>query len=310
MTRHIIHVGFPKCGSTALQAWFSERPGLTFTVVGLPADGETFSLPTPDDAATSVEDGGIHVTSSEHFAAPLPDYSRRTSVVGRRESSCHRLRSVFGEATILIVTRGFPGVLVSHYVQGVRGGLFLSPRTFFLRRHGPRGREGVEDYFDYDAAVALYERVFGTEHVVVLPYEWLRDDPEAFTAELEARLELPVSGTTPPFRNPALTATELTWYPRLNLLAWLASLLFLARHRSALRRYHALLDQGRMRPLADLLGRATPKSFTRRRTAKVPQKVLQRCRDRSIELSRRDLYAPYRDVYAGARAIQNVTHVG
>jgi len=300
MTRHIIHVGFPKCGSTALQTWFDEQPGLSFIDVGFPADGD-FSLPTPD-AVAGVEDHGIHVTSSEHFAAPLPDHRHHSSLIARRTNSCHRLRSVFGEATILIVTRGYRSVLASAYKQNVRGGGFCSPRKFFRLRHGPHRTEGIEDYFDYDAVVALYERVFGTDRVVVLPYEWLCDDPEAFTAELEARLELPSSGTTPPFCNGSLTASELTWYPRFSALVAYASLPLFGRRQAALRRYRERLDQRRrLRALADLLDRAAPRWFTRRREAKVPPEVLQRCRDRSIELSRRDLYAPYREVYAGAR---------
>jgi hypothetical protein len=35
MQRHLVHVGYPKAGSTTLQAWFESRPELVFADDGI-----------------------------------------------------------------------------------------------------------------------------------------------------------------------------------------------------------------------------------------------------------------------------------
>ena len=116
-------------------------------------------------------------------------------------------------ATILIVTRGFRGVRRSGYSQYVKSGGHLT--TTELRAAHPRREPSG---LDYDAVVALYERHFGRDNVIVLPYELLRDDPAAFTGALEQRLELRPGLAPVPRRNPSLTPGAVVWQRRLSRL--------------------------------------------------------------------------------------------
>src|SRR6185436_17922767 len=105
---------------------------------------------------------------------------------------------------------GFRSMCLSSYSQYVRSG---GENTFEqlladARTAGP---------WDYDALIRLYAAAFGEGHVIVMPYELLRDDGEAFTRALEARLGLSQHRAIAADRiNPSLSPVEMYWYPRLT----------------------------------------------------------------------------------------------
>jgi hypothetical protein len=64
---HLIHVGFPKAGSTALGAWFESRPELEYAPNALAGHYHAFELAA---AAATADLPLWHVTSAESFSAP------------------------------------------------------------------------------------------------------------------------------------------------------------------------------------------------------------------------------------------------
>src|SRR4051794_5362767 len=120
MQRHLVHVGYPKAGSTTLQAWFASRSEFVFadeTIGGVTsADGIAGHVATTDDAVRWV------VTSAERLIVPaIEDFGEPPTepIAVRRRRVCERLRTMFGDPTILIVTRGFRGIMASNYSQVV-----------------------------------------------------------------------------------------------------------------------------------------------------------------------------------------------
>lgn len=278
MSRHLIHVGYPKTGSTFLQKWFASHPQLAFRESGLAGFRDVYTL------AHDIVTGGqpaYRVTSSERLSSPnanmaegLEDYTSPVSMRDMQAEVCRTLASVFPNATILVVTRGFRGMILSSYSQYVRTGGEAGLPGFFATL--------ADHPWDYDAVIGMYARAFGAQNVIVLPYELLRDDSDAFLRELSARLQLePVAASREPV-NVTLTPAELHWYPRFTRLVRRFA------PRPLLRRYAGVVMNNRLRwPIRVLAKLRTHAPLA------VPDAVLEQYRGRASSLRDDALYAPY-----------------
>jgi hypothetical protein len=218
--RHLIHPGFAKAGSTFLQEWFSRHPQLRFVPHHLGGFRDVFDLA---EAAREPARGQwrYYVTSNEllgsggtvPYGCPLFSFRMLADAdlrAGQR-SVCAMLHEAFPEARVLIVTRGFAGIIRSLYSQYVKLG---GAERFedFLDRYASM----LEQWLDVDHVVETYRAAFG-EQVLVLPYERLREDPAGFCGSIEEFLELePAPDAIPGARNASLGPAELYWYSRLS----------------------------------------------------------------------------------------------
>jgi len=208
MTAHLLHVGYPKTGTNYIRRWFAAHPELAFAHGGIGGFYDVYAMamldPTPPPA--------WRVTSLENFVLPkpTPDDPENTAVsawVEGRKRVCARLADFFPGAHVLIVTRGYAGMFLSSYSQYVRSGGVLTIEQLRLR--------GVGDWLDYEGAQVEYRAAFGADHVVILPYELLRDHPRAFFDALAARLGIAAHDAPSGRSNRSLSPVELAWYPHL-----------------------------------------------------------------------------------------------
>jgi hypothetical protein len=127
--------------------------------------------------------------------------------------ACELLGTLFPNARILIVTRGFRSMLMSAYSQFVRSGgeVPLAQACAEAKKETKMLAQ-----WNYDFLIDLYRKEFGYSNVIVLPYELMRDDAAAFLGEIARRLGLDEVGAPPGRPNPTLSPIELAWYP------WLA----------------------------------------------------------------------------------------
>jgi len=214
--RHLIHVGFPKAGSTFVQQWFDAHPQIAYAKGGIA--GLTGIEGIVEAALSPAPPEPWRVTSAEALTAPLVSSAaaaiHRSTVApagfsALQKTVCASLAALFCGATILIVTRGFRSMILSSYSQYVRTGGTggLGDMVAAALEHQP---------WDYDAVVGAYEDAFGAEDVIVLPYEWLAADPAAFLGELERRMGLDPAPSTLDRVNVSLSPAELAWYPWLG----------------------------------------------------------------------------------------------
>lgn len=300
MPGHLIHVGFPKAGSTALGAWFESRPELAYAPNALAGHYHAFELAS--SAAAAPDPPLWHVTSAESFSAPRATDDPLAgaappgvaSMSEARRRVCATLAGLFPQATILVVTRGFRAILLSVYSQYVKSGGTLGPQVL-AQAHGA----DVAELLDYDAVVAMYEEAFGAPNVIVLPYELLRDDPAAFVAQLEARLALPARDGLVPRRNVALSPGGLAWHRRLSVLVGAAARVLPARLGARLFRVYVALTRGdRLRRPLELVERVVPGS--RDPQLSVPAELLEGFRGRAASLAGRPFYDRYASDYLNA----------
>lgn len=301
---HLIHIGFAKAGSTALQAWFSAQPQLVHASNGV---GGVY---TAEELASQVSDAQSNgavwvVTSSEYFVAPAgsdedpDDPADGGTLDARRRGVCHRLQITFGDAMILIVTRGFRAMMASGYSQTIREGATWTIDELLSLASRLHELQPVH-YYDYDATVRLYADAFGEENVIVLPYELLRDDPRAFIGRLEQRLGLQPSVHLPPWVNESLSGPELYWYPRLTRL-----LTSLARRLGPLgpaifAGYRRRIGSPRLGRLLNALSTMAP-SRTVRPEREIPSEFAELWRGRASSLAVNPDYEPYASDYLNDR---------
>ncbi len=295
--RHLIHVGFPKAASTSLQAWFTAHPDLIFHQHGLA--GYHGARELARDVARD-RSAAWYVTSCEDLVIPkLPghtfDVGPRPTAESRRQA-CELLHSLFTNAMILIVTRSHSTVLKSGYSEYLRHGGHLS----MTRLEGyDFSQAQVEEDWDYDATLTLYESVFGPENVIVLPYELLVDDAAQFTRILEDRLGIAHAEIEMPRLNTSLTSAELRWYPRFASVAAYARARLGAPGRRLAAAYYARIGHPRLRRAVSLLAKVIPEPHV---DVEVPPGLLASYRRHAVALARRAEYEAYRTTYLGTDA--------
>lgn len=285
MSRHLIHIGFAKTGSTFLQRWFESHPQLAFYEPGIAGFRNVHTL------ARDIVTGGqpaYRVTSSEDLTSPqvnrvdgLIDYESPVPMRVLQAEVCRTLASVFPNATILIVTRGFRGMILSSYSQYVKSG-GTADFAALTSQSAADPRLLDADPWDYNAVIGMYASAFGAENVIVMPYELLRDDSEAFLRELGRRLQIEHVPASRERMNVALTPAELYWYPRLTRLVRRFA------PRRLLRRYSGVLIDNRLRGPIGMLGKLRAHA-----PLTVPDAILEQYRGRASSLRGDPLYAPY-----------------
>ncbi|HEX8451091.1 MAG TPA: hypothetical protein VF647_03285 [Longimicrobium sp.] len=298
MRRHLIHVGYPKAGSTFLQAWFSRHPAFRYAEGGIAGYRSVYQMCSRSDAPFS-----WHVTSCEGFAAPydgmdglgvegVGDHESVIERIGERQAEvCGTLRTLYPGSRILIVTRGFRAMIYSGYSQYVRTGGTLSLAEV-CAAHVGRCARGERLHLDFDYLIGMYAEAFGGENVIVLPYELLRDDRHRFLAVLEARLGVEHAETDVGRVNPSLSPEELYWYPRISrALVEGTARAGQGPARRVERWYLPRALDNRLRPLVRLLARARPgRAVT---AAQVPRELLRCYQGKAASLRQDPLYAPY-----------------
>ena len=211
---HMIHVGYPKTGSTLLQQWFARHPQIGYRPGGIAGLSSLHDLVS--DCGPARPEVRVLVTSDESLVIAnsrpekaLTDSDAAGSVDdGGRDYICDTLAALFPTAMVLLVTRGLREMLFSSYSQHVRAGGCEDFVPAAAAQWAARG-------YDYAGSIKRYRAAFGPR-LIVLPYELMRDDPRRFAAELEKRLGLDHFPLPSERINASLSPIELVWYPRLG----------------------------------------------------------------------------------------------
>ena len=300
MSGHLLHIGYPKAGSKYLQRWFAAHPQLAYRDGGIAGFNDVYAMIT--HAADAGDEPLYRVTSSEGLSAPhldsghdLVEYARTrpTSTVTAQLKACTMLAELFPNAVVLIVTRGYRSMVLSSYSQFVRSGGFVDLADLVAVARTKSGPEfdRLADLapWDYDQLIGAYARAFGADHVVVMPYELLRDDAATFTRTLAERLGIEPFAADFGRINESLSPAEMYWYPRFTRLVRAL------RSRRLVERFASLSFTNRLRRPVALLEKLWPgKAVT---GAMIADDVLEPFRGRAERLRENPLYAAYEKEY-------------
>jgi hypothetical protein len=302
MPRHLIHVGYPKAGSTFLQAWFERHPEIRYAPGGLGGFHDVYTM-----AIVPERSYRYHVTSCEGLSSPHRNPAEvpltADGETGRfperirdaQSGVCALLSTLFPGSRILIVTRGFREIAYSGYSQYVRSG-GVRHLDGMMRQFTADAGEEASHYFNFDYLIGLYADAFGPENVTVLPYELLREDQSRFLEVLEQELGVSHVEVELGRVNPSLSPAELYWYPVISrMVAAAASRLGRRRAQRAFRRYTTIPFHNRLRPLIRILARLSP--GRRIGGNDFPDDLLSHCVGKADTLRTHPLYADYAREY-------------
>jgi hypothetical protein len=273
-----------------LAAWFAAHPEIESgwdAIAGFRCARDVSALAARPGACRP----RAYVTSSATYVYPMEKNTTNARfppdrLAADRARVAELLHELFPEASVLIVTRGFRDALLSTYSEHARMGGSAPIAELFA---------GAGEYLNYDHVLELYENEFGSERLVVLPYELLRDDPERFSSEIEGHLGVSGGGTLPR-RNRAVSPAALYWYPKLSKgVTWVLARAGERARRRLLPVYVNLIEKDALARPAGLLGRLAP--GRRVTAADVPNDVLETFRGRAERLRGRAFYEPYQADY-------------
>lgn len=190
MQEVLLHIGYPKTGSTFLTDYFLKNPALHVERSAFDDYRQTGVISA--QALSQPVSGKCYVISEEQLSV----WRGELDIVGVRfkpydikahqASICKNLYTLFPSAKILIVTRGFESAFRSMYWQYVSIG-----GTFALKEFQKNYSGYFADFFDYEYLIRLYQQVFGGKQVTVLPFELLLENSELFLATMEQQCGLP-----------------------------------------------------------------------------------------------------------------------
>ncbi len=185
MTKTIIHIGYPKSGSTFLQKYFLEHPDIHYDSsifneykksgeinrellsVDLEKSFTVFS-----EEQISVWGGREKIDGQQFFDFGIKDHQKKVA---------SDLFDLFPQAKVLIVVRGYDSLLQSLYSQYVSVGGILKWDDFLksIQLTFPQ-------FYDYNYLISIYYELFGRENTLVLPFEMLKNSHTEFLCQLES----------------------------------------------------------------------------------------------------------------------------
>lgn len=310
MKKHLIHIGYPKTGSTFLQEWFRQNPQICYSTGGLAGFHSIYQL-VKSSVTSDKNEFSCYVTSSEVISTrqtesgevPIRygkgEVSPAYSIIDAQKNCCQLLKEIFPGAKILIVTRGLKKLLFSVFSQFAKVGgianlneLFVSPtENNFAEMIG-----NVKDDFGINHLFEMYANAFGKENIIILPYELLRDDKRKFLSLIEKEMGLePFDGQIPRL-NESLSPVELYWYPRISKrVSRFAQIFGQKGYEKIYRWYVKRTLKNEFSWVVKTLNQIKPGQKVVE--SDFPEEILEHCRNFATILKDNPLYQPYLKEY-------------
>lgn len=215
MGNTVLHIGYPKAGSTFLQAYFSAHPEVFYSgdvledykVTGKIPNGLAGKCPTDKQFVISEEQLTVWQGNLDIVGVKFQPFD----IKKQQAEVCAQLHGRFPNAKVLIVTRGFESALSAMYSQYVSIGGIYSFESF-LSEYAPI----MAEFYDYNYLIDLYRQTFGAHNVVVLPFELMKHSRADFMRLMEEMLGITHFEFEAGRSNVSLEAEEAESYRKLS----------------------------------------------------------------------------------------------
>ena len=194
-----LHVGFSKCASTFLQAFFEEHPSVFLVNQSHYFAPFSFSdYPSGDGKYRrrfrNAKAGQVRLESDEHILLPLfhPVLESAGTTLDSIVEVSTRIRSVAPDARIVIVIRNQTDLLVSRYSEFILGG-GKSGFDEFVNEVLQCSVDGVNYYQNYySKIIEIFQADFSVDRVLVLLQEELARNEQTIIEDLSRFLNIDI----------------------------------------------------------------------------------------------------------------------
>ncbi len=191
MTKTIIHIGYPKTGTT----WFTEyfypfikNANISYTN-DLSYSFEKGSEYLKVKNKENIPEKESHVIIAHKFAG-IEEFKWDHGIY--REFFIRQLKQNFPEATIVIFIRNQISFLASVYSSYLtHGGTYTFKKLFKSGKLGD-GTMFAFEFIDYYKLIKLYQEAFGKDHVLVYVYEEFMENNRAFLEKYKKDLNFDI----------------------------------------------------------------------------------------------------------------------
>lgn len=185
MKRYFLHVGYPKCGSTFLQSrLFTEQNGIAnlFLQTHLMMQHHLIQAQSPyynHDLVSEEFESALRHAQDPSIRAVGISYEGLLSNAVDVELVAQRLSLLLPNPIIIIVIRNQEDIIVSNYVQRVRGGLYMSLDRF-IESQIWNLQGSFMGLINYYRVAEIYAKIFGKDNIKLFCFEELNANPQAF----------------------------------------------------------------------------------------------------------------------------------
>ncbi len=299
MSKTIIHIGSPKAGSKFLQAYFKQHPSIAFSYDDF---GEFNIHGELDKTLRNIKvDNAINMFSAEKLTCPSfyvnfqnGAYSHENDIRKYQEETAKQLSEWAPDAHILFITRGFNTVVASLHAQHVASG---GTETYleFLENY----QQEVTQIYNYDFIYETYLRYFDKAKIVVLPFELLKTDKDAFLRLIEKKFEIPHHVFISKEVNKSLSPKHINFYLKCSKLVYRIIRVFPKfMHRKLTNFYVLILESGIMLKLKDTFFSKKEKIEHSIDTKKKEEIVLKTMKENAKDLVQMKEIVPFADFYS------------
>lgn len=198
------HIGVPKSGTTTLQRALGDDPRI-HVARSRHFNTSRFYVETYPEAPAD----RVLVESDETLVKGDGTFSKAHVTLAR-------IHEVSPDAHIILTIREQRSLLLSAFKHNLRVGLPEATLTDFLL--SPRGTDFIA-FTQYATLLELIGLHFPKDHVHVVPFEWLRDEPSRFFGRVYEVLGLlPPPDLKPTHDNPSPEPAQLEMLGRLGTL--------------------------------------------------------------------------------------------
>lgn len=198
----LIHIGYHKTASTWLQNELFIDESSVFRPISKKAKGvaslaNLFFKSSDGHILSSFDDNTEEIERERQTIFQKKSFKNKIAVLSHERLSgnphsggfdskiiANRLKNVFPDAKILIVIREQKSFILSNYMQYLSIGGYKSISEYLQTDYDGKIPFFSAEHIRYYPLIQYYQQLFGTEKVLVLPYEMFKLTPEAFVEKL------------------------------------------------------------------------------------------------------------------------------
>lgn len=191
MKQTIIHIGFPKTGTTFLQKYLDLHPAVYHNRKRFESYYKTGKIDDKivikniEETTDILSEELLSVWHGDDSQENIRTYNLNYDILKQKKEVAENLKALFPNAKILITVRGYSSLIKSLYSQYLFGGGTRSV-TYFLKN----SQEMIIQLFNYDYVIYTYQEIFGKENIYIIPFEFLVDSPNNYLIYIENTFQI------------------------------------------------------------------------------------------------------------------------